>query len=222
MQIINKVQKAILNLFGQVLESDSFYLTGGTALAEFYLKHRRSNDLDFFTTTEEIIIPFSRRLEEALRADGMTVQRQRSLHSFVELMVDRYKESTIIHLAQDASFRLEDTKEFSQYPKLKVDSLVDIASNKLLTLFGRATLRDFIDVYTLVKKDLFTPEELIEKAKVKDPGFDLYWLGVAFERIKTFKEDAPEMLLLIEPIQFQELLRFFDQWRKRVVEGLKP
>ena len=222
MQIINKVQKAILNLFGQVLESDSFYLTGGTALAEFYLKHRRSNDLDFFTTTEEIIIPFSRRLEEALRADGMTVQRQRSLHSFVELMVDRYKESTIIHLAQDASFRLEDTKEFSQYPKLKVDSLVDIASNKLLTLFGRATLRDFIDVYTLVKKDLFTPEELIEKAKVKDPGFDLYWLGVAFERIKTFKEDAPEMLLLIEPIQFQELLRFFDQWRKRVVEWLKP
>lgn len=222
MQIINKIQKAILSLFGQVLESNSFYLTGGTALAEFYLKHRRSNDLDFFTTTEEIIVPFSQRLEEALRADGMTVQRQRSLHSFVELMANIGNEATIIHLAQDASFRFEEIKEFPQYPKLKVDSLVDIASNKLLTLFGRATLRDFIDVYTIVKKGLFSPEELIEKAKLKDPGFDLYWLGVAFERIKTFKEDAPEMLLLIEPIKFQELLRFFNQWRKRIVEGLKP
>lgn len=222
MQIINNVQKAILNLFGQVLESGSFYLTGGTALAEFYLKHRRSNDLDCFTTTEELIVPFSQRLEEALKARGMTVERQRSLHSFVELTVCQYKETTIIHLAQDTSFRFEETKEFPQYPKLKIDSLVDIASNKLLTLFGRATLRDFIDVYTIVKKDLFSPEELIEKAKVKDPGFDLYWLGVAFERIKTFKEDAPEMLLLIEPIKLQELLRFFDQWRKKIAEGLRP
>ena len=74
MQIINKVQKAILNLFGQVSESDSFYFTGGTALAEFYLNHRRSNDLDFFTATEEIIVPFSQRLEEILKAnDGNEV-----------------------------------------------------------------------------------------------------------------------------------------------------
>jgi len=54
-----------------------------------------------------------------------------------------------------------------------VDSLVDIASNKLLALFGRATLRDFIDIYFLIKKGFFTGEELIEKAKKKDPGFDL-------------------------------------------------
>ena len=91
-----------------------------------------------------------------------------------------------------------------------------------MTLFGRATLRDLIDVYTLVKKNRFSPEELMEKAKVKDPGFDLYWLGVAFERVKTFNEDAPEMLLLTEPIKLQELLGFFDQWRKRIVGELKP
>ncbi|PIP31376.1 hypothetical protein COX24_03940 [bacterium (Candidatus Gribaldobacteria) CG23_combo_of_CG06-09_8_20_14_all_37_87_8] len=30
----------------------SFYLTGGTALAEFYLKHRFSEDLDFFSEKE--------------------------------------------------------------------------------------------------------------------------------------------------------------------------
>lgn len=29
-----------------------FYLTGGTALAEFYLKHRFSEDLDFFSEQE--------------------------------------------------------------------------------------------------------------------------------------------------------------------------
>lgn len=31
-----------------------FYLTGGTALAEFYLKHRLSEDLDLFTQDQEV------------------------------------------------------------------------------------------------------------------------------------------------------------------------
>ena len=31
-----------------------FYLTGGTALAEFYLKHRLSEDIDLFTEDEEV------------------------------------------------------------------------------------------------------------------------------------------------------------------------
>jgi len=31
-----------------------FYLTGGTALAEFYLKHRLSEDIDLFTEEEEV------------------------------------------------------------------------------------------------------------------------------------------------------------------------
>jgi predicted nucleotidyltransferase component of viral defense system len=31
-----------------------FYLTGGTALAEFYLKHRLSEDIDLFTQEQEV------------------------------------------------------------------------------------------------------------------------------------------------------------------------
>lgn len=31
-----------------------FYLTGGTALAEFYLKHRFSEDIDLFCEKEEV------------------------------------------------------------------------------------------------------------------------------------------------------------------------
>ena len=222
MEVINKVQKAILHEFSLVSGSEYFYITGGTALSHFYLKHRRSNDLDFFTTTEEFIIPFSRRLEEKLRNERMFIQRQRGIHSFVELVVEQDEEMTIIHLALDAVFRFEPLKEFPEYPKLKVDSLADIASNKLLTLFGRAALRDFVDVYSLIKKTQFTIDELMDKAKIKDTGFDLYWLGVALERINTFKDASPEMLLLIEPISFKELLAFFNEWRERIVKELKP
>lgn len=33
--------------------SDQFYLAGGTALAAYYLNHRYSDDLDFFTNNKD-------------------------------------------------------------------------------------------------------------------------------------------------------------------------
>jgi len=48
--IITKLQKEILFIFSKLADSRIFYLTGGTALAEFYLGHRKSFDLDLFTT----------------------------------------------------------------------------------------------------------------------------------------------------------------------------
>lgn len=220
MEIINGVQRGILDIFGEIPDSEHFYLTGGTALAYFYLKHRKSNDLDFFTSSEELILPFSHHLEETLKGKGMDIQRQRGMHSFVELLVKKAAEITIIHLAQDASFRFEPTMEFPEYPGVKIDNIIDIATNKLLALFGRATLRDFIDVFCLVKKEKFSVEDLMDKAKIKDPGFDFYWLGVAMERISTFTKDSSEMLLLVEPIDFEEMLDFFNKWRDKITEKL--
>ena len=220
MEIINKVQKEILSQFGDIPDSKEFYLTGGTALSFFYLKHRRSNDLDFFTNNPDLILPFSYNLEDNLKNKGCLTQRQRGLHSFVELMATKDRESTIIHLAQDAPYRLEAVKQFIDYPKLNVDSLKDIATNKLLALFGRATLRDFIDVYFLIKQKHFTAKELVLGAKDKDPGFDLYWLGVALERINTFTNDSSEMLLLLERVDFKEMLSLFNQWREEITKEL--
>jgi hypothetical protein len=113
--------------------------------------------------------------------------------------------------------KLEETKTYPEYPKLRVDSLPDIASNKLLALFSRATLRDFLDVYFVIEKRKFTQEELIEKAKIKDPGFDLYWFGIALEKINTFDENSPEMFLLLEPINFKKFVDFFNLWRKEII-----
>lgn len=221
MEIISPIQRRILGLFGQTVESDQFYLTGGTALAYFYLQHRRSNDLDFFTATEELVEPFSRHLESALKAQGMAVTRQRSFRSFVELIVGYSGEETLIQLAQDAPFRFQPVKTSPEFPGLKVDNLSDIASNKLLALFGRATLRDFIDIYILVQKGHFKPEALMQMAREKDPGFDLYWLGVALEKIHTLPDDSPDLLLLLEPVCLQELQQFFRVWREGIVRQLK-
>jgi predicted nucleotidyltransferase component of viral defense system len=65
--IITDLQREILIIFSEIPDSKMFYLTGGTALAEFYLGHRRSFDLDIFTTEKGLIIPFSYVFEQEVK-----------------------------------------------------------------------------------------------------------------------------------------------------------
>lgn len=216
MEIISPLQREIMKVFGEIPDSDQLYLTGGTALAYFYLKHRRSNDLDFFTAVADLLGPFSIQLESKLRKLDMTFDKQRGFRTFVEYCVKRGSESTILQFAQDSPFRLRPTVTFPEFPNLPVDNLTDISANKLTALFSRAALRDFVDVYTILRQQKFGEDELIAHAQQKDPGFDLYWLGVAFARIHEFKEDSPDMLLLDRSLPLETLKSFFDDWRKRL------
>lgn len=219
MDILTDLQKKILALFSRLPDAGTFYLTGGTALSAFFLKHRKSNDLDFFTGIEGLVSPLSYALESSLKKEGLNVKRARGLHSFIELLVASSEAETVIHLALDSPFRFEPPSESKEISGLKVDNLADIASNKMLALFGRAELRDFIDIYFL-SKEHFTRKELIEKASQKDPGFDLYWFGIALERIEAFSESSPDMHLLLKPCPISELKKFFGAWRKEIIREI--
>lgn len=51
--ILTNKQQSLLNLISQQEDIKSnFYLSGGTALSEYYLYHRLSEDLDFFSFDE--------------------------------------------------------------------------------------------------------------------------------------------------------------------------
>ena len=53
--ILSNHQKEVLELISREdYFTKKFYLAGGTALAEFYLQHRLSEDLDFFTEKQEV------------------------------------------------------------------------------------------------------------------------------------------------------------------------
>ena len=46
--ILTNEQKLALELISYEPNLKNFYLSGGTALAEYYFQHRLSDDLDFF------------------------------------------------------------------------------------------------------------------------------------------------------------------------------
>jgi len=83
------IQKNLLIEFEKIREASFFYLTGGTALAEFYLGHRRSYDLDFFTRERDLIIPFARVIEEKLGQAQYLFNVIRRFESFVEFEVNK-------------------------------------------------------------------------------------------------------------------------------------
>ena len=55
MDVLTPFQGSFLKAFSKTPLNNLFYLTGGTALAAFYLEHRLSDDLGFFTNDSKAI-----------------------------------------------------------------------------------------------------------------------------------------------------------------------
>lgn len=63
---LEPLQRKLLFDLGKVSDISHFYLTGGTALAEFFLAHRHSYDIDLFTAKNGLVTHFSKQLEKTL------------------------------------------------------------------------------------------------------------------------------------------------------------
>lgn len=214
-ELLTPLQHEIINTLKNIEEAKEFYFTGGSALGFYYLKHRLSDDLDFFTHTEELIQQISRKLKIELEKKRISVNITRSFKSFVEMIVEDKMESTKIQFAFDSPYRLEKTQNFNG---VIVDSVTDMAVGKLLALFGRASERDFVDIYFIVKEGFCDLNTLIQKASEKDPGMDKYYLAIAFEQVRNLPDDQRDLKIrLLKPVDIKEMKQLFI---KKAVELL--
>lgn len=107
--------------------------------------------------------------------------------------------------------------EFTYYPfkqlnnskeefGIKIDSIEDIAINKLFTIYQTPRSKDFMDLYMIIKKYNFNINRLIKKAKIKfDWHVDPLKLGTQFNLVMELK-DYPK---LIEALGDKEWQSFF-------------
>jgi hypothetical protein len=216
---LSEIQKRILGSFQKAADASYFYLTGGTALAEFYFGHRKSYDLDLFTAEAGLVLPFSRILADRLNSAGLLVTVTRRFSSFVEFEVICQNEKTKVQLAYDSPFRFEEPVDSEL--GVRINDYRDIIVDKFLAFFGRAEPRDAVDLFFILKKE--TMEDIAELAAKKDPGFDLYWLAVALRKVKDFPDEITrwpvEMLVEIDAV---ELKAQFSRLALEIVENLKP
>lgn len=215
--IITEFQREILVSFSTLPDAYNFYLTGGTALSDFYLGHRRSFDLDLFTAEKNIILPFSRVFEEELKKKyNLAVIRR--FETFVEFELRKIDDSVRVQFAFDTPFRFEEPVNSDL--GVKVNDYKDLIVDKFLAFFGRAEPRDAVDLFFILKRERF--EETARLALQKDPGFDLYWLAVALQKVKNFPDDIERWPVeMIEKININELKILFSNLSKEIMDKIK-
>jgi hypothetical protein len=195
--LLTPVQQKFLAAFSHLPDQARFYLTGGTALTEFYLGHRLSFDLDLFTSDQELILPTSYQIEELFAASGLEIAIIRRFASYVEFVIRQGDESLRVDLALDSPFRFSSPVE-SEIGVL-VNDLQDLQVDKLLAYYGRAEPRDAVDLYFILKD--ISVDKLLELAAKKDPGFDLYWFAIALNRAERFPDEIERWpVKILQPV----------------------
>ena len=152
--------KKILNLIAEGRELESFALVGGTGLA-IYLKHRTSEDLDFFAN-RDVLDDFQKNkiksLVSRLRDQGVPCR---------ELKIDSYD---ICHDYMfggvKVTFLAADMKVLDssiKYKNMNIASIDQIAAMKMQTILRyRIKSRDFYDVKCLITDAGYTFGSLID------------------------------------------------------------
>ncbi|MBI4653190.1 nucleotidyl transferase AbiEii/AbiGii toxin family protein [Candidatus Kuenenbacteria bacterium] len=185
--ILSQNQKKVLNIISRDKKiCRFFYLSGGTALAEFYLKHRLSEDLDFFSENEfdaQAISVFLKKNKEILGIEKNDYEQSfnRNLF-FLQLKKDIIK-------TEFTYFPFLRINKSLKKDSLEIDSLLDIAVNKIFTIYQKPRARDFIDLYFINKKTGWKISELVKKAKIKfDFHIDPLQLGSQFILAESVKD----------------------------------
>lgn len=162
--LLTPLQQQVLEAFFR--REQRFFLSGGAALAGFHLAHRRTHDLDLFTTAD-VIEDGEQAL--ALMADelGATVEKIQTTPDFRRRIVRRGEEAVVIDLVHERAPQGPLPKQ--RIGHIQVDPPQEILANKLCALLSRSELRDLVDVFALERAGLRV-EDALPLAEKKDAG----------------------------------------------------
>jgi len=188
-------------------------LTGGTALAAFYLHHRYSVDLDLFTENPVAVSQVAPVLQEIASRLELSITFTRTLGTFLEAyLTARDEERVELDFALDSPYRLQSIRIDPELD-LAIDNPIDIACNKLSALFDRAEPKDFVDVYFVVQ-EWMAFDVLVARARQKHVGLDDYWLAMALAQV----EHVSILPRMVKPISLTEMQAFFLARAKELID----
>lgn len=177
-------QIKLLQTFFSTDFSKTFCLTGGTALAAFYFGHRDSKDLDFFSHQNFNSQVLSNVIDKLAQATNSSISTKVKTDNYNEIYLENKTEEWIqrIDIVEDIPKRFG---EILKIDGIKVDSLENIGSNKILTVFNRTEPKDFIDLYFILHNSKLTFQYLFELAKQKDLGLSEFYLANSITQIEN-------------------------------------
>ena len=209
--VLTADQKKVIEFVGKSEIAPLFYLTGGTALAGFYLNHRFSDDLDFFTDKKDFptfqVEAIAEEIRKLIGADDFQYSKVYDRRIF---FFNKNSEEFKVEFSYYPFQRLNPSNKINNF---NIDSLEDIGANKIMALVDRIDAKDFVDIYFLLKENKFSLKELLKLTNKKFHfNFDPMTLGSEFAKIKA----VTEMPRMVKPLALEELKSFFADLAKKL------
>ena len=186
-------------IFAKLGEFPDFYLVGGTALA-LQIGHRISVDFDLFSKEDipRTLLPKVKRVFRDMEVKVIINHLEQLSVKTGETKIDfvKYNFPLILKLIE--------------FKDVKILPVAEIAAMKAYTLNYRGSLKDYIDLYFVLKRKHTSLKEIKEigEAKYKnDFNFRLFLEQILY--LEGFKEEKIEFLK--EKVTKKEIQEFFEK-----------
>ncbi len=191
---------------------DGAWLSGGSALAGFHLDHRRSKDIDVFAADASTLVELERRLVSWCALQGLEHAVLQRYPGFQRHRIRGGDEHTLVDLVHEPVPQLVPLESKPMHDAVRVDSMEEIAANKLAALLGRSETKDLLDLRAMAAAGL-DPLAGFTAAQAKDGGLDAATLAWVLSELQIDLEG----LDLLDPVTEAEL----DKFRSTLIERLQ-
>jgi len=194
--VISEKMRSVMLEFSLSEVGKRFYLAGGTALA-LQLGHRKSVDLDFFSKTEDI---------PAIRAT-----LTQALNKFTPIIADA-SWGNLIYIAKGIQvgffgYGYPMIDDFIIADATSLASIADIGLMKLDALLGRASRKDFHDLYEICQH--VTLRHLLDYAPEKYSNVRDFESQVLRRLVFFERADIEEPVRMLEPVSWDSVKNYF-------------
>ncbi|MFH1413140.1 MAG: nucleotidyl transferase AbiEii/AbiGii toxin family protein [bacterium] len=203
--ILDKKRQSALLLLSNFKKT--FYLAGGTGLA-LQLGHRDSIDFDFFSPKDINTKKLFLKIKEIFKGHKiLKIQEEKNtltvfIDKNIKLSFFTYKYKLIGKLINEENF--------------KIASIEDIACMKLSTIVSRATNKDYIDLYFILRK--ISLKNILSKLSKKIPELDI---NLVLKSLVYFKDISQEPIKFKNNnnIDFKTTKNFFEKEIKKLASS---
>lgn len=192
------LDKKAAKLLSLLRQFSGFYFAGGTALA-IQIGHRVSIDFDLFS---DVKIPQG-FLDEVVRvAQGKAGEVLVNNPDELSLLIDGVK-FTFLY------YPFPVLRPFVEYEGARLLGIQEIAATKAYTIGRRGSLKDYVDLYFVLREGHAVLEDVIALAEKK---YGTVFNGRLFLEQLVYLEDIPDtaIFFLKAPISKIDLQEFFE------------
>jgi len=178
---LREMQEKILEVFSK--RSHGFALSGGTALELYYLHHRFSADLDFFSPGYDVaeierLVPEFKKAAGSIKMQSEFIAPNKARVRFYIVSFKGFKRMLKIDFVEDVIFKNPDIRRIKGVP---VYSAENIYFQKITAITGTGLIYDD------------TGREIIQGRREARDVYDIYMLSRKIKPLHIFLNELPPL-----------------------------